>query len=65
MIIFRVLGYVSHSANVETTEINNIDKCLGGDDLNVCTLRGRGYLENVQTCTRGKEREREFEKGVE
>ena len=54
LIIFRFIRCVSNSANFDITEINNGSKCLGGgfDDLKVRTLRGRGFLENVQKCAR-------------
>ena len=53
---FRVLGYVSNSANFEITEINNYSKCIDevSDDLKVRTLRGRGTLKTYKKGTRGK-----------
>ena len=57
--MYRVLGYVSKSANFEVSQINN--RLEGGDEkvvwrrvMKVCTLRGRGYLENVRKRTRGR-----------
>ena len=56
MIIFRVLGYVSHSANFEITEIDDSSKCLGGGYA--VTLKyvrsGRGdTLETFQSVKGG------------
>ena len=52
---FRVLGHASNFGNFEITEINNRFMCLGGcDHLKVRMLRRRGYLKNMQECTRGR-----------
>ena len=50
LIIFRVLGYASNSANFEITQINYSSKDLGGgcDDLKCVYSGGKGYLENAQ-----------------
>ena len=57
LIIFRVLRYVSTSANFETTEIKNSNRFLmwGCGDLQVHMLRGRGNLKTYKNIQGGWE----------
>ena len=44
----KMSATVLNLADFELTEINNVFKCFGGvNKLEVCMLRGRGYLEII------------------